>query len=314
MNGASESMVMHGSIKDIGIADLIQHSCQLDGKSTRIILQSALSKAVLYCDNGNLVHAELDDMVGDSVVFKVLEWEEGEFSVNMHVESPGQSIFSNYTQLLFEGAIRTDEAKMREDLQKMTNSVDQLTENVTSSSDQNNSPDGMENMATVISGDVITNEPSIVTTKNVAKSTRKKSKGRVSKKSSAKIKKKQDETKLANVSETLTNVMSIDGTIACALVDWSSGTTLGTMGNGMDIETAATGNTNVIRAKTDVMKNLNISGIIEDMLITLQSQYHLIRILKNSSNMFLYVALDRSKSNLGMARHKLAEMENEIKI
>ncbi len=119
---------------------------------------------------------------------------------------------------------------------------------------------------------------------------------------------------MANVNETLTNVMGIDGTIACALVDWSSGMTLGTMGTGINIEVAAAGNTNVVRAKAEVMKDLGITGGIEDMLITLESQYHLIRILQDHSNLFLYVALDKAKSNLGLARHKLATMENEITI
>lgn len=119
---------------------------------------------------------------------------------------------------------------------------------------------------------------------------------------------------MADLTETLNAVMNIEGAIAAALVDWESGLTLGTIGQGIDIDLAAAGNTNVVRAKMEVMKSLGLKGGIEDMLITLTEQYHLIRILHGKNNFFLYLALDRKKANLGMARHTLITLEKNLEM
>ena len=124
----------------------------------------------------------------------------------------------------------------------------------------------------------------------------------------------KDIKKMANLENTLNEIMGITGARAAALVDWESGLTLGTIGGGMDIELAAAGNTNVVRAKFGVMKDLGIQGGIEDILITLSDQYHMIRMMDSNPNLFIYLALDRSTANLGMARHQLSKLEKELSI
>ena len=116
----------------------------------------------------------------------------------------------------------------------------------------------------------------------------------------------------ANLQNSLHKVMGIDGAIGVALVDVDAGLTLAMAGGGetLDIETAGAGNLDVIRAKMQVIEQLGLDDRIEDILITLGRQYHLIRPLdRDSAGLFLFVALDRERSNLGMARHQLNGIE-----
>lgn len=124
------------------------------------------------------------------------------------------------------------------------------------------------------------------------------------------------EKTMADVKESLNAAMSIDGALGVALVDYNSGMCLGYQGGGpqLNMEIAAAGNTAVVRAKMKVMKDLGLKDGIEDMLITLGRQYHIIRPLQKSPNLFLYLATDREKSNLAMARHKLNEIEENLRV
>lgn len=116
----------------------------------------------------------------------------------------------------------------------------------------------------------------------------------------------------------LKDAMQITGAIGAALVDHTSGMALGTVGGGKDFDltTAAAANTEVIRAKLRTMEMLGLRETIEDILVTLGSQYHLLRPLRTRSGqgLFLYLALHRERANLAMARHQLRNIERLLEI
>ena len=65
---------------------------------------------------------------------------------------------------------------------------------------------------------------------------------------------------MANIQDSLANLMTIDGCVAAALVDANSGLVLGKVGSGIDLDLAGAGNTEVVRAKMKTMKSLGLKG------------------------------------------------------
>ncbi|MGY0486111.1 hypothetical protein [Streptomyces sp. WG-D5] len=124
---------------------------------------------------------------------------------------------------------------------------------------------------------------------------------------------------MANTETALKDALaSIEGATAAALVDYTSGMALGTIGGSksFDLEVAAAGNTDVVRSKLRTMDQLGIKDGIEDILITLGTQYHLIRLIKGrgGNGLFLYLVLDKTRANLAMARHQLKKIESELEV
>ncbi|MET0556363.1 MAG: hypothetical protein ABW221_25220 [Vicinamibacteria bacterium] len=119
---------------------------------------------------------------------------------------------------------------------------------------------------------------------------------------------------MANLKESLDKLGEIDGFIGTCVVDSNSGMMLGSLGGSasLNLEVAAAGNTEVVRAKRKTMAALALKDQIEDILITLGKQYHLLRPLEQRDGLFVYLVLDRTKANLAMSRHKLSEIEKSL--
>ncbi|MEZ0129880.1 hypothetical protein AB9T88_09005 [Flavobacterium sp. LBUM151] len=104
---------------------------------------------------------------------------------------------------------------------------------------------------------------------------------------------------------------NVNGFIAVAVTEIESGLSFGnlTIDPSFDPELAAAYNLEVVKAKLSAVKALNLNQDIEDILITLSNQIHIIDISPNKKFM-IYLAADASKANLGMTRavlrkHKL---------
>ncbi|HWG99153.1 MAG TPA: hypothetical protein VNV66_07470 [Pilimelia sp.] len=123
---------------------------------------------------------------------------------------------------------------------------------------------------------------------------------------------------MADMDTALKEAMQIEGAIGAALVDYTSGMALGTLGSSkeLDLTLAAAGNTEVVRAKLRTIEMMQLKDSIEDILITLGAQYHLIRPLtgRSGQGLFLYLALHKSRANLAMARHQLRRIEEELHV
>ncbi|HFU1221511.1 TPA: hypothetical protein ACGQPR_001295 [Citrobacter amalonaticus] len=117
---------------------------------------------------------------------------------------------------------------------------------------------------------------------------------------------------MSNISESLNSLMQVSGAIVASVVDSNSGMMLGQAGSGINLELASAGNTEVVRAKMKTMETLKLNDKIDDILITLCKQYHIICPIDKNPGLFIYFVLDKSKANLALARHHVKEVESQL--
>ena len=106
------------------------------------------------------------------------------------------------------------------------------------------------------------------------------------------------------LSDALEKIQSdTNGFIAASLVDLDSGMTLAIRAarSDFDLTAASAYNSELVKQKLKIMKTLGLTGTIEDMLITLSDQIHLVKLV--SPGTFLYLAVDKKQSNLAIVRN-----------
>ncbi|MEL7145994.1 MAG: hypothetical protein AAFO69_06475 [Bacteroidota bacterium] len=115
------------------------------------------------------------------------------------------------------------------------------------------------------------------------------------------------------VQEFLKIAKETSGVHAVTVVEIDSGMALGTFSNGkLDPEIASAYNVEVVKAKLKAIEALGLTESIDDILITLTSQYHLINCTENGQHM-IYLAADKDKSNLAILRNVVRKGAASIK-
>jgi CheY-like chemotaxis protein len=105
----------------------------------------------------------------------------------------------------------------------------------------------------------------------------------------------------------LADVLKLDGAVGAALVQSASGAVLGqiAMDPGLDIQRAAR------MAEGLVQAALRLDATVEDLMITGDRHYHVIRFLGPAHEVFVHLVLDRERASLGMARQQLAKLARQ---
>ena len=109
-------------------------------------------------------------------------------------------------------------------------------------------------------------------------------------------------------------INDLPGLLAVAIVDVSSGMSLASHSNsGINPDTAAAYNTEVVKQKQKAMGALKLQGeTMEDILITLTNQLHLIRLV-NEGKKFIYLVVNSRDTNLAIAREVLRSQAELLK-
>lgn len=107
---------------------------------------------------------------------------------------------------------------------------------------------------------------------------------------------------------------NVPGFIAVSVAEIASGMSYYSQSvvAGFDPELASAYNLEVVKAKMNAIKALNLQGqVVDNIMITLSSQMHIIDVSENQQY-FIYLAVDSTKANLGMTKSILNKYKKEI--
>lgn len=289
-----------GHVKGIMLFSFLQ-LIEVEKKTCSLKVVSGGLKGTLYFSKGILIDAVYSDKTGEAAAKEIVCWEDAEIEIVNSPKKIRKRIDKPLQNLLMDAAKEKDEADSQgvnaDELFETADWFDETPSDMsttdfvqTQPSPMNGNPPADASHAASIAGD------------------------EVSAAINQKTQKEQIITMANNIEQSLSDLLNIDGAMCAALVDSDSGMALGTAGTGLNLEVAAAGNTEVVRSKYKVMSSLGLKDKIEDILISLGQQYHLIRPLNSHNNLFFYLVLNRQKSNLAMARVKLNEIETAVQL
>ena len=102
-------MAVKGNLKDISLTNLVQMEAQ-SGLTGRLSVQHAGEDALIFFADGEIVHAEIGFLSGKDAFYKVLSWEEGDFTLESDQTTPKQTITERWSDLLLGGLHQIDES------------------------------------------------------------------------------------------------------------------------------------------------------------------------------------------------------------
>jgi predicted regulator of Ras-like GTPase activity (Roadblock/LC7/MglB family) len=101
-------MPLEGSLSELSLTNIIQVNC--NEKNTATVCLAYEDKEGIICfSDGAIVHAIVEDLVGEEAVYEMLSWPDGSFVVQQGQEAPQRTISRSWNSLLLEGVRRMDE-------------------------------------------------------------------------------------------------------------------------------------------------------------------------------------------------------------
>ena len=117
-------MAFQGSLTELHLPDIIQ-LISVSGKTGVFHLSDGPLKGQIYLHDGKIVHAQLEDAVGEEAVYTLAIWSQGDFKFEPGAATELRTITKSNTNLLMEAARRLDEWRV---LSKKIPSVDMIPE------------------------------------------------------------------------------------------------------------------------------------------------------------------------------------------
>lgn len=92
-------MALKGQIPDLSVSDLIMIHCF--GRARACVkLITTSTKAEIYFDNGNIIDARYESVIGMDALVQALALKEGKYQIELNVTSPQQTIQTPWKDIL----------------------------------------------------------------------------------------------------------------------------------------------------------------------------------------------------------------------
>ena len=101
-------MAFQGSLAELHLPDIIQ-LISVSGKSGVFHLSDGSLRGQIHLQEGRIIHAQLDDVIGEEAVYALAIWSQGDFRFEPGTPGEQRTISKSNTNLLMEAARRLDE-------------------------------------------------------------------------------------------------------------------------------------------------------------------------------------------------------------
>ena len=115
--------------------------------------------------------------------------------------------------------------------------------------------------------------------------------------------------------QALTEMLSLEGLLGCAVVDGSTGLVLAREtreDQPVDIELSAAASAQVLRMHRQAARNMGLSEQIDEIITSAASRQQVLRTLPRHTDLFLLALLDKHRTNLALVRFRLMEVERSL--
>jgi hypothetical protein len=112
----------------------------------------------------------------------------------------------------------------------------------------------------------------------------------------------------------LAELMGVDGLLCCAIVDASNGLIVAReqRAEDIDVDRAAAACAQVLRSHRLAARSMGLPDHVEEVTVGTATRHQLMRTLSRHPELFLFVLLNKQRSNLSLARFKLMEVEKTL--
>jgi CheY-like chemotaxis protein len=104
-----EDRALEGTLQMMSLASIVQINCE-ERNQAQLILNYQGQTGSIYFQDGEMIHAEINDMTGEEAVYELLGWENGTFQLRMGAQPSLRTITGPWSGIILEGMRRIDES------------------------------------------------------------------------------------------------------------------------------------------------------------------------------------------------------------